>query len=70
MNRVNSRNEFDHDDSNINIVVFVIIIIILFFFKLFTFYTPGSKDLQAIQMNWKVCKGVVTNTTRASYYMS
>jgi len=29
MNRVNSRNDFDHDDSTINIVVVIIIIIIL-----------------------------------------
>jgi len=29
MNRVNSRNDFSHDDSTINIVVIIIIIIIL-----------------------------------------
>jgi len=29
MNRVNSRNDFGHDDSTINIVVVVIIIIII-----------------------------------------
>jgi len=34
MNRVNSCNDFGHDDSTINIVVVIIII----------FYTPGSKD--------------------------
>jgi len=27
---MNSRNDFGHDDSNINIVVFIIIIIIIF----------------------------------------
>ena len=34
MNRVNSRNDFGHDDSTINIVV-VIIIIIIIIIKLF-----------------------------------
>jgi len=29
MNRVNSRNDFGHDDSTINIVVVIIIIIII-----------------------------------------
>ena len=29
MNRVNSRNDFSHDDSTINIVVVIIIIIII-----------------------------------------
>jgi len=29
MNRVNSRNDFDHDDSTINIVMAIIIIIII-----------------------------------------
>jgi len=29
MNRVNSRNDFDHDDSTINIVMAIIIIILL-----------------------------------------
>ena len=29
MNRVNSRDDFGHDDSNVNIVVFIIIIIII-----------------------------------------
>jgi len=29
MNRVNSRNEFGHDDSTINIVMAIIIIIII-----------------------------------------
>jgi len=38
MNRVNSHNDFGHDDSTINTVVFIIIIIITIF------YTPGSKD--------------------------
>jgi len=36
MNRVNSRNDFGHDDCTINIVMAIIIIII--------FCTPGSKD--------------------------
>ena len=31
MNRVNSRNDFDHDDSTINIVVAIIVIIIVCF---------------------------------------
>jgi len=31
MNRVNSCNEFGHDDSTINIVVFIIVIISIFF---------------------------------------
>ena len=31
MNRVNSRNDFGHDDSSINIVMAIIIIIIIFF---------------------------------------
>ena len=35
MNRGNSRNNFGHDDSTINIVVVIIIII---------FFTPGSID--------------------------
>jgi len=39
MNRVNSRNDFGHDESTINIVAVIIIIIIIFIF-----YTPGSKD--------------------------
>jgi len=30
MNRMNSRNDFGHDDSSINIVVAIIIIIIIF----------------------------------------
>jgi len=29
MNRVNSRNDFGHDDSTINIVIVIIIIIII-----------------------------------------
>jgi len=29
MNRVNSRNDFDHDDSTINIVMAIVIIIII-----------------------------------------
>ena len=29
MNRVNSRNDFDHDDSTINIIMAIIIIIII-----------------------------------------
>ena len=36
MNQVNSRNDFGHDDSTINIVIaiiIIIIIIIIFFFK-------------------------------------
>jgi len=33
MNRVNSRSDFGHDDSTINIVVVIIIVM---------FYTPGS----------------------------
>ena len=37
MNRVNSRNDFGHDDSTINIVMAIIIIIIIF-------NTTGSKD--------------------------
>ena len=32
MNRVNSRNDFGHDDSTINIVVVIIIIIIIFLY--------------------------------------
>jgi len=35
MNRVNSRNDFGHDDSTINIVVVIIIIIIIIIIKLF-----------------------------------
>ena len=31
MNRVNSRNDFGHDDSTINSVMAIIIIIIIFF---------------------------------------
>jgi len=38
MNRVNSRNDFGHDDSTINVVMAIIIIIIFFF------NTPGSID--------------------------
>jgi len=38
MNRVNSRNDFGHDDSTINIAVVIIIIILIIFF------TPGSID--------------------------
>jgi len=41
MNRVNSRNDFGHDDSNINIVMAIIIIIFLFFF--FYFFDPGTQ---------------------------
>jgi len=38
MNRVNSRNDFGHDDSTINIVMaIVIIIIIIIITKLFDF---------------------------------
>jgi len=33
MNRVNSRNDFGHDDSTINIVVVIIIIIIIKLFQ-------------------------------------
>jgi len=33
MNRVNSRNDFGHDDSTINIIVVIIIIIIIIIFK-------------------------------------
>ena len=29
MNRVNSRNDFDHDDSTINIVMAIIIVVII-----------------------------------------
>jgi len=43
MNRVNSRNEFGHGDSTINIVV-VSIIIILFYFL---FFKPTSTKPQA-----------------------
>jgi len=32
MNRMNSRNDFGHDDSTINIVMAIIIIIIIFYF--------------------------------------
>jgi len=32
MNRVNSCNEFGHDDSTINIVVFIIVIISIFLY--------------------------------------
>ena len=39
MSRVNSRNEFGHNDNAINIVVVIIIIIVILFF-----YTPGSID--------------------------
>jgi len=39
MNRVNSRNNFGHDDSTINIVMAIIIIIIIF--------KPTSTKLQA-----------------------
>jgi len=58
MNRVNSRNDFGHDDSNINIVMAIIIIIFLFFF--FYFLTPvlnfqGMKKLRyAIQESTKI----------------
>jgi len=46
MNRVNSRNEFGHGDSTINIVVVIIIIIILFYF-IFLFFKPISTKPQA-----------------------
>jgi len=42
MNRVNSCNDFGHDDSTINIVTAIIIIIIFFSFSFF--YTLGSID--------------------------
>jgi len=31
MNRVNSRSDFGHDDSTVNIVVFIIVIVIIIF---------------------------------------
>ena len=34
MNRVNSRNDFDHDDSTINIVMAIVIIIIIGLLKI------------------------------------
>ena len=40
MNRVNSRNDFGHDDSTVNIVMTIIIIIII----IIIFYTSGSID--------------------------
>jgi len=38
INRVNSRNDFGHDDSTINIVVVIIIII-------FNFFSPPAQSL-------------------------
>ena len=42
MNRVNSRNDFGHDDSTINIVMAIIIIIIIIFYYFLTLgrYVP------------------------------
>jgi len=42
MNRVNSRNDFGHGDSTINIVMVIIIIIIRPIIIILN--TPGSKD--------------------------
>jgi len=42
MNRVNSRNDFGHDDSTINIVMAIIIIIITIIIILFTYVADVS----------------------------
>ena len=48
MNRVNSRNDFGHDDSTINIVVVVIIVIIvIYFFIPQVVKIPGVKNYKS-----------------------
>jgi len=46
LNRVNSRNDFGHDDSTINIVV-AIIIIIIFYFIPQVVKIPGVKNYKS-----------------------
>jgi len=47
MNRVNSRNDFGHDDSTINTVVFIIIIIIITIFIPQVVKIPGVKNYKS-----------------------
>jgi len=55
MNRVNSCNDFGHDDSTINIVVVIIIIIIFLFFLTPVLNSQGMKNIRcAIQKSTKI----------------
>jgi len=48
MNRVNSRNDFGHDDSTINIVMAIIIIIIIYgAYQIFTIISCPSVGCRA-----------------------
>ena len=41
MNRVNSRNDFGHDDSTVNIVVVVVVVVIIII--IINFFGPGTQ---------------------------
>ena len=59
MNRVNSRNDFGHDDSTLNIVIAIIIIIIL----------PNPNALVAVSKGMravKLCTNKILQTTLAA----
>jgi len=58
MNRVNSRNDFGHDDSTINIVMAIIIIIITTMIRPVLFATKAAQvqkyNIQTIQYRKKM----------------
>jgi len=70
MNRVNSRNDFGHDDSTINIVMAIIIIIIIVI-NVHPYLADGSLSAAEGHLIWfiRLCKanGSVQQTQKHAY---
>jgi len=52
MNRVNSRNDFGHDDCTINIVMAIIIIIIIIIYRLYCKVGSYSCSVHVVSLCW------------------